>query len=106
LLYFLLTLARSRGGPLCSQQHEMPPKSDPAMDLAVSLGLQYGLPPRQAWERAGEPGGEAGIQNIVYYRGDKEQINQALLATNYASTNYASSAAAGDGSWMLLASRA
>ena len=71
------------------------------MDLAVSLGLQYGLPPRQAWERAGEPGGEAGIQNIVYYRGDKEQINQALLATNYAS-----SAAAGDGSWMLLASRA
>ena len=33
------------------------------MDAAVALVLE-GLSPRSAWEKSGEPNGEAGIQNI------------------------------------------
>ena len=42
----------------------MPPTSAPAVDLAIKLVLGSDLTPRQAWEKAGQPNGEAGIQNI------------------------------------------
>ena len=41
----------------------MPPNADEAYTRAAQLAAT-GVPPREAWAQFGEPGGEAGIQNV------------------------------------------